>query len=60
MATTEIIDSRNLDSSLSHFQSVECILVRGGGKVLARLPPVGLCLSFPLYLPTKGGETLFT
>lgn len=59
MATTEIIDSRNLDFSLSHFQSVECILVRGG-KVLARLPPVGLCLSFPLYLPTKGGETLFT
>lgn len=51
MATREIIDSRNLDSSLSHFQSVECILVRGGGKVLARLPPVGLCL-FISFIPS--------
>ena len=30
MVTTEVTDSRNLDYSLNRFQSVECILVRGG------------------------------
>ena len=51
VVTTEVTDSRNLDYSLNRFQSVECILVRGV-YVLARPSPVGLCLLFPLYLPT--------
>lgn len=46
VVTTEVTDSRNLDYSLSRFQS------QGRGYVLARPPPVGLCLLSPLYLPT--------
>ena len=51
VVTTEVTDSRNLDYSLSGFQSAECSC-QGRGYFLARPPPVGLCLLFPLYLPT--------